>query len=204
MLIIGAKGFAKELFEICYDLNFKDLYFFDNISIDLENYIYDKYKLLKNYDEARDYFNNVDNRFVLGIGNPNLRQSMANIFENLGGILTSIISPQAKIGKHDIVIGSGACVLANANITSSVKIGTGLLMYTNSIITHGCVIGDFVELSPGATLLGNCKIGSYTHIGANATILPNLTIGSNCIIGAGAVVTKNVADNKVVKGNPAK
>lgn len=41
-------------------------------------------------------------------------------------------------------------------------------------------------------------------IGTNATILPGITIGKNSIVGAGAVVTKNVPDNTIVAGVPAK
>lgn len=41
-------------------------------------------------------------------------------------------------------------------------------------------------------------------IGASATVLPGITIGENAIVGAGSVVTKNVPDNTIVGGIPAK
>ena len=41
-------------------------------------------------------------------------------------------------------------------------------------------------------------------IGCNTTILGNVRIGSNVIIGAGSVVTKDIPDNSLVVGNPAK
>ena len=41
-------------------------------------------------------------------------------------------------------------------------------------------------------------------IGTSATILGGITIGENALVGAGAVVTKDVPDNAVVAGNPAK
>ncbi|MGS7710180.1 DapH/DapD/GlmU-related protein, partial [Clostridioides difficile] len=41
-------------------------------------------------------------------------------------------------------------------------------------------------------------------IGANVTVVPGVTIGDNAIIAAGAVVTKNVAENTIVGGVPAK
>jgi acetyltransferase-like isoleucine patch superfamily enzyme len=56
----------------------------------------------------------------------------------------------------------------------------------------------------GATICGNCDIGQHTLIGANATVLPNVTIGSYCIIGAGSVVVKDIPDNEMWAGNPAR
>lgn len=41
-------------------------------------------------------------------------------------------------------------------------------------------------------------------IGAGAIVLPGITIGRNAIVGAGSVVTKDVPDNVIVAGNPAK
>ncbi|WP_221410358.1 DapH/DapD/GlmU-related protein [Apibacter muscae] len=41
-------------------------------------------------------------------------------------------------------------------------------------------------------------------VGAGAIILPGITIGENAIVAAGSIVTKNVADNTIVAGNPAK
>lgn len=48
------------------------------------------------------------------------------------------------------------------------------------------------------------KIGDDVWIGGNAIILPGVTIGNNVIIAAGAVVTKDVPDNCVVGGIPAR
>lgn len=48
------------------------------------------------------------------------------------------------------------------------------------------------------------KVEDNVWIGANATILPGVTIGKNSIVGAGAVVTKDVPENTIVGGNPAK
>ena len=51
---------------------------------------------------------------------------------------------------------------------------------------------------------GKIRVGNNTHIGWNAIIMPGVTIGSNCIIGCGAVVTKDIPDNSVAAGVPAR
>ena len=52
--------------------------------------------------------------------------------------------------------------------------------------------------------LGGAKVKELARIGANSTILPGVTIGRNALVGAGSVVVKDVPDNKIVVGNPAK
>ncbi|MBQ9598477.1 MAG: sugar O-acetyltransferase, partial [Clostridia bacterium] len=48
------------------------------------------------------------------------------------------------------------------------------------------------------------KIGSNVWIGAGSTILPGVTIGDNSVIGAGSVVTKDIPENVVAVGSPAR
>lgn len=47
-------------------------------------------------------------------------------------------------------------------------------------------------------------IGSHCFIGCGSIILPHITVGNHCIVAAGSVVTKDVPDNCIVAGNPAK
>lgn len=58
--------------------------------------------------------------------------------------------------------------------------------------------------SLGYTKIGKIHIGDNVFIGANATVLPGVCIGNNSVVGANSVVTKNVPENTVVAGNPAR
>jgi sugar O-acyltransferase (sialic acid O-acetyltransferase NeuD family) len=204
MLIIGAKGFAKEVLEIVFQLNqLENLAFYDDVNDCVSGHLFDRFPILKTTEEALTYFKTMDNRFTIGIGNPVLRKKLYEKFTALGGVFTSTIS-QTNIGNYDVSIGLGSNILGGVTISNSVRIGMGSLLYYNSIITHDCIIGDFVEISPAATILGRCNIGNYCHIGANATILPDVRIGNNVIIGAGSVVTKDIPDNSLVVGVPGK
>lgn len=205
MLIIGAKGFAKEVLEICHQCeDLKNLVFYDDINLDIGTHLFNQFKILKNINEAKLYFETVDCSYTIGIGNPELREKIYKKFTEIGGVLISTFSKFAIIGSYDVQIGIGTNILSNATISNSVRIGKGCILYYNVIITHDCIIGDFVELSPNVILLGNVEVGSFSHIGSNATILPNVKIGANVIIGAGSVVTKDIPDNCVAVGVPAK
>lgn len=48
------------------------------------------------------------------------------------------------------------------------------------------------------------SVGQHVWIGGNVTILPGITIGNNVVVAAGAVVTKDIPDNALVGGVPAK
>lgn len=85
-------------------------------------------------------------------------------------------------------------------IGNHVKITEGV-----TILTHGyewsvlkAVYGDVLGSS------GAVKIGDNVFIGVHTTILKGVYIGNNVIIGANSLVNKNVPDNCVVAGNPAK
>lgn len=51
---------------------------------------------------------------------------------------------------------------------------------------------------------GKIRIGSNVHIGINTIIMPNVNIGDNVVIGAGAIVTKDIPNNVIAVGVPAK
>lgn len=205
MLIIGAKGFAKEVLEVLNQLNqLENVSFYDDVNDDVSNMLYDKFPVLRTAKEATIYFNEVSKKFTIGIGNPILRKKLYDKFTSLGGEFTSTISPSAQIGVFGNQIANGCNIMTGTIITSDIQIMTGTLINLNCTIGHDSMIGSFVELSPGVHISGNCKIGDFTVFGTNATMLPKLTIGKNVIVGAGSVVTKDLPDNCVAVGIPAK
>lgn len=204
MLIAGAGGHAKEILGIFSELKEdKNIFFFDDYAANTETKVFETFTILKTENEVKDLFKN-DNRFVLGIGNPKFREQISQKLESYGGVLTSIISPKANIGLYANTLETGLNIMTQATITQNVIIGEGSLIHINSIIHHDCIIGKYCEISPNATILGKAQIGNYCSIGAGAIILPGVIIGNNVTVGAGAVVTKNILDNTLVKGIPAK
>lgn len=81
----------------------------------------------------------------------------------------------------------------NVHITNGVKFIThdgGTLLYRNQI--------------PDLEITKPIIVGNDVYIGLDASILPGVTIGNNVVVGAGAVVTKDIPDNSVAVGVPAR
>jgi acetyltransferase-like isoleucine patch superfamily enzyme len=74
---------------------------------------------------------------------------------------------------------------------------------TNFVCHDGSTL-PFRKNNPSLEIAGRINVGNNVFIGMKVIILPNVTIGNNCIIAAGSVVTKDIPDNFVAGGNPAK
>jgi len=100
------------------------------------------------------------------------------------------------------------------DIPCETKIGKGFFInhFSCLIISSDAVIGENVNVSQGVTIglasrgdnKGVATIGNNVYIGPGAKIVGNVKIGNNVAIGANAVVTKDVVDNSVIVGIPAK
>jgi acetyltransferase-like isoleucine patch superfamily enzyme len=123
------------------------------------------------------------------------------------------IDDNSKIGAF-VEIQKGASIGKNCKISSHTFICEGVHIEDNCFIGHGVMFTN--DLFPRATnpdgsaqtdadwKLVETIVKKGASIGSNATILCGITVGANSLIGAGSVVTKNVPENTIVAGNPAK
>ena len=204
MLVIGAKGHAKEILEILYQQNNIDnLFFYDGISENIPVLFFHQFEILRTEEEVKELFR-MDSRFVLGVGSQLIRYKLAQRFITLGGILNSIISPFAHVGHYNMVLENGLNIMTGVVITNDIFIGEGTLVNANVTIHHDSIIGKYCEISPHVSIAGHCTIGNFCSLGIGTIVLPHIKIGHNVVVGAGAVVTDHIPDNVMVAGIPAK
>lgn len=115
-------------------------------------------------------------------------------------------------------IGVDCNICAHTLIENDVILGDRVTVKSGVYLWNGLRIEDDVFIGPNVTFSNDLYPKSKVYpesflmtvvkkgasIGANATILPGITLGQNCLVGAGSVVTRNVPDNAVVAGNPAR
>ncbi len=200
MIIVWAKGHAKEVYDVYVKNNFdlSVLRFYDDVDT-TKNFFDKKIPILHSLNNVERPFS-----FILGVGGVDLRKILADKFLNSGGVLTSIISKYSLIGSVDVVLERGVNIMHYVMINNGVFIGEGALINAGSKVHHDCIIGKYSEIAPNVTIAGNVRIGEFCFLGSGAIILPKVKIGDNSIIGAGSVVTKDIPSNFVAYGNPAR
>ena len=127
---------------------------------------------------------------------------IAELFQGNIGEGSHVAPPLHIIRGNKVTIGKNVSIMYNFVCMST----GGLVIEDNVMIAANCAIAtnnhDFADRA-----VLTCKpvrIKRNAWIGLNATILPGVTVGENAIVAAGAVVTKDVPDNALVGGVPAK
>jgi len=204
MVITGAGGFAKQLIEVLAQQGqLENLCFFDSISPQPGKDLFG-FPIIKSLDETEAFFERTgDHRFALGAGQPQARFRLMKDFTGIGGKPVTLVSPFARIGHYDTMIGAGSAILTGSVVENSVHLGQGCLINLNCTIAHDTRIGDFAEVGPGSNISGNCTIGAFSRLGTGVCVIPGISIGKHAVIAAGAVVTHDIPDHSMAAGVPA-
>lgn len=118
-----------------------------------------------------------------------------------GGVITVLI-----LNHYSYLFGMG--IQRGTNIGKGFYIGH----FSGIIVSGAAIIGDNCNISQGVTIgvagsgenRGVPQVGNNVYMAAGAKLIGKIKIGNNVAIGANAVVTKDVPDNAVVVGIPAK
>ncbi|MDW7776902.1 MAG: acetyltransferase [Methanosarcinales archaeon] len=141
--------------------------------------------------------------YIISLGDNNTRAQKYQELGKAGEKLINAIHPDATISKNT-KIGSGVVIGPKSVINTDAVIGNNVIINTGAIIEHDNIIEDNTHIAPGVCLAGGVRVKNAANVGIGAVVLDDLTIGQNATVGAGAVVTRDVPDNAVVAGVPAK
>lgn len=203
LVIIGAGGFAREVFDLanhCYqkDPTFKVKGFLSDGPSNIEEMGYPK--VLGKVDEYTIAPGDV---FFCAIGKMTDRKKTVEIILSKGGKFinliheTSVISPSVKLG---VGIGIKAfCVLA-----SDVTIDDYSFLQSSVIMGHDVKIGKFNQINSFAFFAGYVQTQDLVAVNAGAKLIQNVLVEEGAVVGIGSVVLGKVKKGTTVFGVPAK
>lgn len=146
-----------------------------------------------------------DGYFVGSIGKS--RQKIIDFFASYCHIqpnqYTQLIHPSSVCAKT-VQMGYGVHISPLSVVAPYAQLGNFTVINRTVSIGHHTILEDFVTFNPGTNIAGCCHVGHGVIVGTGATILDSIKIGAGSIIGAGSVVTKDIPENVVVYGVPAK
>ena len=140
---------------------------------------------------------------VCAIGDPNVKKRVIEQLTNSDNKYPVLIHPDVRMSKF-IDIGEGTIICSGCILTVNINIGKHVIINLDSTVGHDATIGDFSTILPSVNVSGHVNIEELVSVGTGAKIIQELRIGRNTIIGAGAIVTKDIPQNVVAVGMPAK
>lgn len=209
IVILGTGGNCIDILDTLLDINavhgglaYECIGFLDD-KPELQNQSFHGVKVLGPLKKANE-LNHCS--FVFGIGSALNFWKRRDILAKTGiddERFETIIHPTASVSRM-AVVGRGTIVFQNVTITSNVTIGSHVYVLPNSLVSHDDVIGDFTCIAGGVSISGGVHVGQGCYLGTNSVVRDGITIGDHCLIGMGSVVLKDVPENSVVIGNPAR
>lgn len=165
---------------------------------------FEGYLIEGGYDDAeriKEKYNT--NKFFIAFGDMKHRKEVFDLFVEKGWEPVNIIHPNAIISKN-AQIGKGVLIECGCLITPNPMIGNNVVVNTGSQVNHDNLVEDHVYIASGVVLSGGVKIQENTLLDDGVIVTLGRKVGKNCIVGAGAVVTKDIDDNSIAYGVPAK
>lgn len=138
------------------------------------------------------------------LGNNRIRVKFLQQAKELGYHIPNYIHPSVILSPH-AKLGNGIYILLGSHIMPFTEIEDYVMISMNVNVAHHNILRKGTFLSTGCNFGASIIAEENTYCGIGSTIMTGLhRLGKNCIIGAGAVVIRDVPDNAVMAGVPAK
>lgn len=202
LAIYGSGGLGREVYEIALRRN-------------AVSSLWKKIVFINDFEEEGPFFSSHLLHFetvskeresyecAIAVGEPSAREVLFQKVSAAGITFATLIDPTSLISSRSI-IGEGTIVCEFSSIHHGVRLGKNCLIQPYVDIGHDIIVGNHCVFSSHAAPGGNSVFGDRVYIGMQASLKEKLHIGSDVTVAMGAAVFRDVLDNSVVVGNPAR
>jgi UDP-perosamine 4-acetyltransferase len=140
---------------------------------------------------------------VGGFRENGLRRRIYTMVKSLGFRVATLVHPTAIV-LPSVTMGEGCVIFAGAVLNTGARLGNDVIVATRSSVDHNTIVEDHVLVSAGVAVGAQVLLGEESLIAIGACVVSRLTIGRRSVVGAGAVVIRDIPDDVIVVGNPAR
>ncbi|MFY8008313.1 MAG: NeuD/PglB/VioB family sugar acetyltransferase [Flavobacterium sp.] len=203
LVIIGASGFAREMYDLalaCYgsQSDFRVKGFLSDNPSNIEAMGYPPV-----LNTVTDYEPEENDVFFCAIGNLYHRRKTVEIILSKGGVFINLIHPTAIISPS-VKLGIGVGIKAYCVLASDVTVEDFTFLQSSVIMGHDVHIGRFCQVNSFAFFAGYVRVHDMVSVNAGVRIIQNVVVEEEAVVGIGSVVLNRVRKNSTVFGNPAK
>lgn len=200
LIIIGSSGHGIDIALVAKRLNANLIGYLDDAPENKGKKILGKPVLGK----VDDWVNHPDCDFVIGIGDPRTRAEVESKMRSKGEpSFRSLIDPSVKVGDN-FSIGRGSVLMMDVLCMSNVSVAEQVVVNVKTVLGHDVKVGAFSTIAPMSMVLGKVNVCQLAEVGACSVIRQGLTVANGSILGMGGVLVRDLKENEIAVGNPAK
>lgn len=204
LAIYGAGGLGREILELAYMINqnskrWSDFLFVDD---DASKFLVQNVKVMP-FDQIQSTYGPGEVEYSIAVGEPSTRKLLFEKLTEQQCQVATLVHPDVHI-PETTTLGRGAIISYGCFVSCNVAIGENVILQPNANVGHDDVIGNHSVISTTAALGGACVLGEQAYVGLGASVRELVNIGTNAVVGMGAVVMRDVEDDAIVAGNPAR
>lgn len=209
LIILGGSGIGMIAASIANDLGYFEIIGFLNDYIPVGDKIgkFNKIPVIGTSNDVEKYLDDENILFFIAYVGMQNEQEVYNKITNLNipsNRFATLIHPTVIIPKGFCKIGNGVLMAPLVQLSPDTTISDNCILLANSFIGHDTFLDRFAHTATNSVVGANVHVGKGVHIGSNATLREKIKIGDYSLVGAGSLVLKNVEENTIVVGNPAK
>ena len=203
LAIYGAGGLGREVLELAKIMN-ERVHRWDDFIFVIDGEPGNDVNGVKVYsytDAIEKFSENLE--VSMGIGEPATRERLFEKLKNDGIDVATLIHPDVYIPKT-VRIGKGVTIQYGCFISCNVKIEDYVYIQPQVNVGHDDILREGCILSGMVNLAGGVSVGRYTYVGLSAAIKEGVSIGEYSIVGMYSAVYKDIQDEMIAMGNPAR
>lgn len=201
--VYGAGGLGREVLELAQIINRNEKRWTEFIFVDDGEVpsVINNTNVYKYAEAKENYGENLE--IAMAVGEPSTREKLFNKLKTDGINTPTLIHPDVYI-PETTTIGKGVVIQYGCFISCNVTIEDYVFIQPQVNVGHDDVLHEGAMLSGFVNLGGIVNVGKYTYIGLSACVKQLINIGDYSIIGMASSVYKDIPDEMIAMGNPAR